>query len=436
MLDRNTAQEIIKKITGQCKFYAQARITSSQQGTTRFAKSEISQNVAIADTTLTLIVYDGKKEATVSTNVFTDEGLAQAVKDAEALLAHVPEGEFEAFLYSQEAVKEAPYTGALARAFGVAERAALLKEGFAQIEAGYTASGALVLSQSVYALGDSKGAFRYLQGEEVNFNTVITHEDGTDGAGACCSYTNTPDVVAQFAKAQATAKAARNPVEPTLGGHTVVLSPNAVGDLMYFLGIMFNAKAVDDGMSFAAGKLGEKVFGENFTLRDDVNHPDLMKMYFDFESTPRQALPLIENGVVKNYLYDNKRAAKHGVKSTGHSLGYAGGYPVNMVVEAGDSSLEEMIASTKNGIFINEFHYTNFVNPRNLQITGLTRNGAFLIEDGKLGSAISTVRFTGSLLEAFCNITAISKERELVSGFGIMLVPAMRIENFHFTSKA
>lgn len=98
--------------------------------------------------------------------------------------------------------------------------------------------------------------------------------------------------------------------------------------------------------------------------------------------------------------------------------------------------MEEIIASTPRGIFINEFHYTNFVNPRNLQITGLTRNGAFLIEDGKITSPISTVRFTESLLNAFNNITAVSCEQEKVSGMGIKLMPGVRIENFHFTSKA
>jgi predicted Zn-dependent protease len=117
-------------------------------------------------------------------------------------------------------------------------------------------------------------------------------------------------------------------------------------------------------------------------------------------------------------------------------VGYPGGYAINLLVEAGDTPLADIIASTKKGIFINEFHYTNFVNPRNLQITGLTRNGAFLIEDGKIGAPISTVRFTESLLDAFNNITAISQEREKVAAYGIALMPAVRIEGFHFTSKA
>jgi predicted Zn-dependent protease len=428
-------ENAIKKITSETKHYAQVRIHENQQGTTRFANSEISQNVTITDTSVTLTLFDGKKEATASTNILTDEGLTGLVRDAETLLAHVPEGEFEAFPFSQEPIKEGAYSDALAKAFGVAERAAYIKEGIGHVEGGYTAAGALTLTRQRVAIGDSKGAFRCAAYDDISFNTVVTHTDGTVGAGECCSYTDIPDITAQFKKAQATAKAGHNPVSLELGAHTVVLSPVAYGDLMYFTGMMLNAKNVDDGVSFAAGKLGQKVFGENVTLRDDAFHPELRPLYFDLEGNPRRPLTLIEKGVVKAYLYDNKRAHKHGVAPTGHFAGPPGGYPFNMLVDAGDMSLDEIIATTKKGIFINEFHYTNFVNPRNLQITGLTRNGTFLIEDGRLTSPISTVRFTESMLDAFNNITAISRERERVTGIGIALMPAVRIEGFHFTSK-
>jgi predicted Zn-dependent protease len=436
MLNKKTAQEIIQSVSAQTKHYAHVRIISSHVGTTRFANSEISQNTAIADTQVSLTVYDGKKEATASTNVLTKDGLAQLAKDADALLAHVPEGEFEAFPFSAEEVTERENNGDLTRAFGVAERAAHVREGIACVEDGYTASGALVLTRHVHALGDSNQVFRYAAFDEVDFNTVVTHTDGTDGGGACCSYTTVPDISAQFKKAQATAKAARKPVAPPLGAQTVVLSPAAFGDLVSFMAFMLNAKTVHDGRSFAAGKLGQRVFGTNLTVRDDVTHPELKPLFFDIESNPRKPLALIENGVINALLYDNKYAKKMNAAPTGHGVGMFGAIPSNIIVEAGDMSLEEIIASTEKGIFVNDFHYTNFVNPRNLQLTGLTRNGTFLIEDGKLTVPISTVRFTESLLEAFCNITAISREREKVAGMGIALMPAVRIEGFHFTSKA
>jgi predicted Zn-dependent protease len=436
MLDKKTAEKIIKDVAALTKNYAQVRISSAHKGTTRFAKSEISQNVAINDTSISLTVFDGKKEATATSNLLTEAGLAQLAKDADALLVHVPEGEFEAFPLSREVFDDVPYKSELVKKFGITERAAYIKEGMSFLEADYTASGALELTQTVTAMGDSHGAYRFAAFDMVVFNTVVTHTSGADGAGECCSYTSGPDIAAEFKKAQATAKAARNPVPAELGTHTVVLSPIAFSTLLSFVTSMLNAKAVDDGRSFAANKLGEQLFNPALTVRDDITHPGLKPLHFDFEGNRRLPLALIENGVVQNFLYDNKYAKKMNAAPTGHSVGVYGAYPANIVVEAGNQSLADIIASTPKGIFINEFHYTNFVNPRNLQVTGLTRNGAFIIENGKITAPISTVRFTESLLDAFNNITAISREREPVTGMGIGLIPAVRINGFHFSSKA
>ena len=433
MLNKASVKALIEKVTASTKYHALVTIMETEQGVTRFANSEISQNITITDGSATITLYDGKKQVTCSTNALLESGMEQLVRDAESMLAFVPEGEYGAFKFSTEEVAERVCDGVLAAAFDVTKRAALIKEGVSHVEYGYTASGALTLTDTTYAVGSSCGGFRYANYCKVEFNTVVTHQDGTDGAGECTSYTTVPDVVACFKKAQATAKAARNPVEPGLGSFTVVLSPVAFGDLIYFTRAMLNAKSVHDGVSFARGKVGTKVFGENLTMHDDVTNPGLLPLPFDAEGNPRRVLPLIEKGVISNITYNNKYAAKDGVPSTGHAVSASMAWPMNIVVEGGDRSLEEIIASTENGIFINEFHYTNFVNVRKLQLTGLVRNGTFLIENGKITKPISTVRFTESLENAFNNITAISKERTLVDG---ALVPGVRIENFHFTSKA
>jgi len=438
MLNKNAAQGIIEKLTSYTNHYATINISSGSQGTTRFANSEISQNVTISDNSVSLTVYDGKKEATASTNVITDDGLKQLAKDAEAMLAYVPEGEFEAFPMSTEPVAERESTGELAAAFDVNSRAKYVKEGMSHVADGFTAAGALELRRQAIAIGDDRGAFRYAAYDQVGFNTVVTHADGTAGAGECHSYTDTPDVIGEFKKAQATAKAAMGAASPELGAHTVVLSQSAFGDLVSFVSMMLGAGAVDTGSSFAIGKLGQKMFGDNLSILDDVNCPCSRPVFFDYEGTPRQALKLVDKGVISSYLYDNKLAARHNAKNTGHAATNKGrgGYPANLQVAGGSQTLDEIIASTKKGVFINEFHYTNFVNPRTLQVTGLTRNGTFLIEDGKLTTPISTVRFTQSLLDAFNAITAISSDRVKIGGWmGLSLMPGARIEGFHFTSK-
>jgi len=440
MLNKQTAKAITEKLTSYVKHYATVNIMTTSNGTTRFANSEISQNITISDTNISLTVYDGKKEATCSTNVLTDEGLKQLANDAQAMLAFVPEGEFEIFPMSQEPVGERPCTGELATAFDATARAAYIKEGVAHVKDGFTAAGALNLNRHGIAAGDSKGAFRYATYDQVTFNTVVTHKDGTAGAGECCSYTTVPDVIAEFKKAQATATAAMGAVSPELGAHTVVLSPLAFADLASYMCYMMGADSIEDGTSFAIGKMGQRFFGENLTMIDDVNCPCSRPVFFDYEGTPRSTVTVVDKGVVNasSFLYDNKLSAKHKVPNTGHAYTNKGrgGFPLNLQVLGGEQSLEEIIASTEKGVFINEFHYTNFVNPKTLQLTGLTRNGTFLIENGKLTKPIATVRFTESLLDAFNAITAISKERTLVAGYmGATLAPAARIEGFHFTSK-
>jgi len=439
MLNKAEAKALIQTATSLTKCHAVAVISINEDGTTRFANSEISQNVIITDASMSLTLYDGKKQATCSTNDLTPMGIEQLVKNAEEMLKFVPEGAFGAFPLSTENVTECISDGRFYPAFNVKNRAEYIKQGVALLEPDFSAAGALTLTYTGLAIGDSTGGFRYANYEAISFNTVVSHTSGADGAGECVSYTDIPDIVGCFKKAQDTARAALNPISPELGGFTVILSPSAFGDLVSFMTMMLSAKSVDDGVSFARGKLGEKLFGENLNVRDDVMHNSLCPLPFDVEGNPRRVLSLVENGKISAFLYDNKTASKHGVEPTGHAVSsrfYSGAVPTNIVVDGGDMSLDEIIASTEKGIFINEFHYSNFVNARNLQVTGLTRNGTFLIENGKLTKPISTMRFTESLLDAFNNISAISREIELVSGFGASLVPAVRIENFHFTSKA
>jgi len=451
MLSKKSAQDLINRVKSHVSNYAVMVFSATEQNTTRFANSEISQNVSISNAELKLTLYDGKKEASCSTNVFTDEGIVQLVHNAEEMLKCVPDGEFEAFPFSTEELSEILDVNSineLEKIFGITERAKYVKEGIACLEHGYTGAGALSFNKNVLAVANSTGDFRYATYGNVAFNTVVTCvEDGAAGAGAYFVYSKNVDafinapseILAQFRKAQATASAVRNPISPELGAHTVILSPIAFADLVLFAALSLNAEYIEDGSSFATGKLGEKLFGQNVTIYDDITNPLLRPLPFDMEGNVRQTLKLVDKGVISAFAYDNKLAMKLKTKSTGHAgsgVFESGATPSNIVISGGEQSLEEIITSTEKGIFINELNYTNFVNERQLQLTGLTRNGAFLIEGGKLTTPISTVRFTESLLCAFNNITALSKEREVVDGYpAAILAPAARIENFHFTSK-
>jgi len=181
------------------------------------------------------------------------------------------------------------------------------------------------------------------------------------------------------------------------------------------------------------------VFGPNVTIRDDASHLVAPGLPFDFEGCARRAVTLIEQGVAKSVVHDAKTAAKAGVESTGHALPPGeseGPLPLNLVLDPGDQSIEELIAGTANGLLVTQLHYVNVVDPMRLLLTGMTRNGTFRITDGTVGEPVKNMRFTQSAVEAFNQVEALgdtlSWQRALFGGS--FLAPAARIANFNFSS--
>jgi len=354
------------------------------------------------------------------------------------MLKHAPEGEFEPVQPPVEPIPETANDERLSKAYGIKGRADAVKRCISSLDPDYTTAGVLSLTNNMRAFGNRSGLFHYYQFDSVNFEAVVTHKDGDTGFGAL--ETNNPDtcdIGAAFKTAYDKARNAIGPVFTDLGAYTVVLEPAAVADLLMFMLIGLNGARYQKGLSFASGLLGQKVFGENVTIRDDVTNPATFQRFFDAEGFRRQPLALVENGVLKNVLYCSKTAQKDNAQPTGHSVGSSGdgGYPLNVVMEGGDSSLPEMISSVKKGILVTHFHYCNYVNPKVLQVTGLTRDGTFMIEDGRVTSPLRNMRFTESLINAFSNITALSRDvRPVPFLSGPALLPAVVIKDFHFTS--
>ncbi len=183
-------------------------------------------------------------------------------------------------------------------------------------------------------------------------------------------------------------------------------------------------------------KIGKKIAGENITIWDDALDPAGLPTPFDYEGVSKKKVMLIENGIAKGVVYDSYTAGIEGVTSTGHGLpapNSFGPVPLNMFMKEGDSSIEEMIASTQKGVYVTRFHYTNVVEPMTTTITGLTRDGTFIIENGKITGAVKNLRFTNSILDALSKVLLISKETKLVEGFGGSRVPAIKVESFTFS---
>lgn len=233
---------------------------------------------------------------------------------------------------------------------------------------------------------------------------------------------------------------AKNPKDVEPGRYDVILSHQAGEHLFGMLSYLgFSARNYQEGRSFLCGKLGTKICGDNITLWDDGLDVNGQPMPFDFEGVKKEKVMLIENGVAKNIVYDTKTAKKDGKKSTGHALPANSSYgplPWNLFVKPGDHKVEDMIKSTKKGLLVTSFHYVNIVNPRETTITGMTRNGTFMIEDGKVTYPIKNLRFTESICNALSNVEMLGGDPKLMGdSFGGTVLPTMKIKDFNFTSK-
>jgi predicted Zn-dependent protease len=235
----------------------------------------------------------------------------------------------------------------------------------------------------------------------------------------------------------------RDPQPLPTGRYVTVLEEIAVADLLRFLARLgLSAQAVQEGRSFAVGKMGQKVCGENFSLWDDATDPRGLALPFDWEGVPTQRLSLIAEGVLKGLAYDSRSAAKEGRTSTGHATSQIAGFgmpwpaPTHLFIAPGHTPRDELIAGIERGVLVTRFHYTHCPDPQRVVATGTTRDGTFLIEEGRIAGALRNLRFTQSVLDAFSNVEALSSTPELHRdwwGSAAHYVPAMRIRDFQFT---
>lgn len=438
MLNKQASYEVIDKILSYCNYYTMILIMSTEAGLTRFANSQIHQNIYNQDNEITITMYDGKKKTEITTNLLDEESLKQIIIEAEENLKFMPDGEFEMpKLTEPKEICFEDYDNILDEKYSISERTELVKKGIDSLEEGFTAAGSLSLNKIAFAMGNNRGIKRYAKIGIISLNLVVMHESGSSG---CVQIdTNKADelnIIESFNKAYSKSKLGINPQTIEPGSHTVILEPLAVSGLLGYISyIGFSARAIQLGMSFLTGKLGQKVFGENISVVDDYLNPNVVQLPFDFEGNVRQKLNIIEKGVAKEVAYDTATAIKDNVTTTGHGIG-DGGYPIHLIMEGGNDSYESLIESTKKGVLITKFYYMNIVDPRKAVLTGLTRDGFFLIEDGKIKCGLKNMRFTESMLSAFNNVTGITKERAKTPDmFGVNYLPALKIEDFHLTGK-
>ncbi|HEX2267297.1 MAG TPA: metallopeptidase TldD-related protein, partial [Actinomycetota bacterium] len=226
------------------------------------------------------------------------------------------------------------------------------------------------------------------------------------------------------------------------GRYEVVLEPLAVVTLVSFLAYMgVSGRALAEGRSPFSGKDGQKVTGENISIFDDALSPMTLGLPFDFEGTPKRRIDLIEKGVFRSGVHDRRSAKMAGTDSTGHALpppNPDGAFPLNLFLDTGDATTDQMISGTKRGLLVSRFHYSNVVHPIETTITGMTRDGTWLIENGEIAYPVKNFRFTQSILEALSNVEMIGRDSVIASEFffGASRVPALKISSFNFSGKS
>ncbi|MCC7529507.1 MAG: TldD/PmbA family protein [Candidatus Melainabacteria bacterium] len=301
------------------------------------------------------------------------------------------------------------------------------------------ASGVYASGEMYTAIGNSAGHFVYHRETSAECSITMTAPDSSGWVKAQAVKSSEIDVQELAERAALKATMSANPQEIDPGKYTVILEPAAALDMIGQLWYSFAGTSHVDKLSCLLGKLGKKVFGDNVAFMDDVAHKDQSGAPFDGEGLPRQSLALVEDGVVKNFVYGRRSAKALKCDCTGHGLAEPsamGDYPMNMVMKGGDSSVEEMVKSTDRGILVTRVWYVREVDPTTMLITGLTQDGTFLIENGAIKCGIKNMRFNVSVIEMLNSILAMSPEaRTSGEEAPTAVMPALKVTGFNFTER-
>ncbi len=448
MIGRNRAEKILDTALSALERAgadeSQVMLSVSDSGLTRFANNYIHQNVHETDAGLSLFAAMGTKLGTSNTNRLDRAAIIAAARQAVAIAEESAEDpEFPGLVSAPPANDTSDGFDAKTARMSPGARARIVARATKRsARKGTSASGKVSSSGSEIAIANSAGTVQYcmLSGFGASCTAMIDGAAGSeDWSGGAVGALK--GQLGKFgAEAVRTAMKARKPKNIAPGEWTVVLSPRAVAEMLRFLVYLgFNAQAHIEGRSCLSGKIGTRVIGENITLRDDGLAPESLPLPFDFEGVARRPLMLIEKGVARELPHSTRTAKKMEAESTGHSFGPTstmGGMPMHLVLEPGDQPLDEMIASVDKGLYVSRFWYSNVAEPSKAVITGMTRDGLFLINKGKLRRAACNMRFTQSVLEALSSVEAVGSELVGVGGdwgAGQTRCPALKIANFRFT---
>ncbi len=435
-------KETADKVLGMTKAgQAEVILTVTDHALTRFANSQIHQNVASNDLGISVRVIVDKRIGVAGTNSFDDESLKSTVAKAEEIAKHQKADPNFVSLPAPKNFKKIEVEVTQATPEERARAVSIIIEKVKKHK-GVLASGAYDSSITEIAVCNSLGVWAYHKAAAHELMTILL---GPTSNGFASVLKKEPTLIdADLVADQALKKVldGANPQDLEPGEYEVILEPQAVNEMMSFLAWLGpNARVYHEKASFFSGKLGQEVLGKNITLTDEPRDLRGFPMPFDFEGYPKEKLVIVDSGKLENLCYDSYYAGKHEAENTGHALPAPNTYgpiPLHLKLEPGTKTQEELVKDVKRGLLVTRLWYVRFLNPRSMTITGMTRDGTFLIENGKIVKPVRNLRFNQSIPEALNNVLGVGKELETLSSFetelGTNRMPALHIKNWTFTS--
>jgi PmbA protein len=417
---------------------AEVRVVEDDLALTRFARNTVHQNVAETGLSLRLRLIGGGRVGVAEVRGNAEDAIERLVETAETARRVAPEEE--------PAPLPAPDGGAGPTGWSDTTAAATPEQradGVATVTEAAAARhlqafGALSTRATQLAVVNSRGVRRHGRRTAAALTAVMRGEEGAGYADRHAVDAGDLDAAAVAAEVVETAERNQRPGPVDPGEYEVVLSPYAVQEMVGYLSyIGFSALAVEERRSFM--RFDERLMSPSVHIRDDCADPVGTPFPFDAEGVSTRRITFIDGGTCRDVVHDTATAIRAGVTSTGHSLpqpNTIGPWATHLVMDPGTASVAELIAGVRRGLYVTRFWYVRVVHPLRTVITGMTREGTFLIEDGRLGPPVRDLRFTQSIVEALDRVVGISRERrlEIAEDGSSVVVPWLHLGGFRFTS--
>ncbi len=437
ILMKDEAKQLIDRILLFSKAEdCQVSLSSSESSHTRFANNEITTSGTSNDFSLTISATVAKRTGVVAVNELTDAVLKRAAARAEEIARiSPPDPEYVEPLGPQQYPEISSFFEETARARAEDRLPGVRAVIEPAAKQGLNSSGYFTNSAVAIAFGNKRGNLGYHRMTNANYSATVRTPDGTGSGWASDGAPRISNIDSSRLAATAIRKAveSREPKRIEPGKYSVILEPAAVNDLLPLMMGSFNARQTDQGFSFLSKRgggnlVGEKTFSEQVTIRSDPFDPRLPGNPWSAGGIPVEKVVWVEKGVVRNLAYDRSWAQQSGRKPVPMT---------NFIMDGGTLTLEELIESTQRGLLITHFWYIRTVNPQTVQLTGLTRDGLFLIEQGRIKMPVTNLRFNESPVNVLKNVEALSLAVRTGSGLERgtgSIVPAIKTGSFYFSS--